>query len=38
MMRLPKFRYHAPSTVAEAAAILHGEGPQAMVVAGGTDL
>jgi len=37
-MRLPKFRYHAPRTVAEAAAILHGDGPQAMVVAGGTDL
>ncbi len=38
MMRLPKFRYYAPATVKEAAAILHGEGPQAMVVAGGTDL
>jgi 4-hydroxybenzoyl-CoA reductase subunit beta len=38
MMRLPKFRYYAPKTVAEAAAILHGEGPLAMVVAGGTDL
>ena len=38
MMRLPKFRYYAPSTVAEGAAILHGEGPRAMVVAGGTDL
>jgi 4-hydroxybenzoyl-CoA reductase subunit beta len=38
MMRLPKFRYYAPKTAAEAAAILHGEGPQAMVVAGGTDL
>jgi len=37
-MRLPKFRYRAPSTLAEAAAILHGEGPRAMVVAGGTDL
>ncbi|MEK7799019.1 MAG: xanthine dehydrogenase family protein subunit M [Acidobacteriota bacterium] len=38
MMRLPQFRYFSPATVAEAAAILHGEGPQAMVVAGGTDL
>ena len=38
MMRLPKFRYYAPGTVAEAAAILEGEGPRAMVVAGGTDL
>ncbi len=38
MMRLPKFRYYAPQTVTEAAAILHAEGPQAMVVAGGTDL
>ena len=38
MMRLPKFRYYAPGTVAEAASILSGEGPRAMVVAGGTDL
>src|SRR5206468_8584788 len=38
MMRLLKFRYYAPTTVAEAAAILEGEGPRAMVVAGGTDL
>jgi len=38
MMRLPKFRYLAPGDVPEAAAILSGEGPQAMVVAGGTDL
>ncbi|HEU4403513.1 MAG TPA: FAD binding domain-containing protein [Candidatus Polarisedimenticolia bacterium] len=38
MMRLPRFRYLAPRTVREAAAILAGEGPQAMVVAGGTDL
>ena len=38
MMRLPKFRYCAPATVAEAAAILHGEGSRGMVVAGGTDL
>ena len=38
MMRLPRFRYHAPATLGEAAAILQGEGSQAMVVAGGTDL
>ncbi len=38
MMRLPKFRYVAPRTVKEASAILATEGPEAMVVAGGTDL
>ncbi len=38
MMRLPKFRYLAPRTLPEAASILAGEGPEAMVVAGGTDL
>ena len=38
MMRLPKFSYHAPATVAEAVRILAGEGPTASVVAGGTDL
>ena len=38
MMRLPKFRYMAPRTTREAAGILAAEGPQAMVVAGGTDL
>ena len=38
MMRLPRFRYRAPRTVEEAAAILAGEGPDAMLVAGGTDL
>ncbi len=38
MMRLPRFRYHAPRTVEEAAKILAGEGPSAMLVAGGTDL
>ena len=30
MMRLPWFSYHAPRTVAEAARILAGEGPNAM--------
>ncbi len=38
MMRLPKFRYYAPATVPEAAAILHDAGPEGMIVAGGTDL
>ncbi len=38
MMRLPWFEYRAPRSVAEAAKILAGEGPQAMLVAGGTDL
>ena len=33
MMRLPQFRYHAPRTLREAAAILRKEGPQAMIVA-----
>jgi 4-hydroxybenzoyl-CoA reductase subunit beta len=38
MMRLPWFEYRAPNTVAEAARILAGEGPNAMLIAGGTDL
>jgi 4-hydroxybenzoyl-CoA reductase subunit beta len=38
MMRLPWFEHHAPGTVAEAARILAGEGPNAMLIAGGTDL
>jgi len=38
MMRLPEFRYLAPKSLREAAAILTGEGPTAMIVAGGTDL
>ncbi len=38
MMRLPRFRYLAPRSLREAAAIRAGEGPEAMVVAGGTDL
>ena len=38
MMRLPRFAYHAPRSVAEAADLLaHGEG-RAMLVGGGTDL
>jgi 4-hydroxybenzoyl-CoA reductase subunit beta len=38
MMRLPRFRYRAPRTVDETARILAGEGPDAMLIAGGTDL
>ena len=38
MMRLPLFEFRAPQTVAEATRILDGEGPQAMPLAGGTDL
>jgi 4-hydroxybenzoyl-CoA reductase subunit beta len=38
MMRLPWFEFRAPRSVAEAANILAGEGPQAMLIAGGTDL
>jgi len=38
MMRLPPFTYRAPKTVDEAVGILAGEGPDAQVVAGGTDL
>ena len=38
MMRLPWFGFHSPKTIAEAAKILAAEGPQAMLIAGGTDL
>jgi 4-hydroxybenzoyl-CoA reductase subunit beta len=38
MMRLPWFDYRAPKTIDEAARILTGEGPRAMLLAGGTDL
>lgn len=38
MMRLPPFRYHAPRDAAAVAHILREEGPDAMIVAGGTDL
>jgi 4-hydroxybenzoyl-CoA reductase subunit beta len=38
VLRLPWFDYRAPRAVAEAAKILAGEGPGAMLVAGGTDL
>jgi len=38
MMRLPKFRYFAPTTVREALRVKAGEGPESAFVAGGTDL
>jgi len=38
MMRLPRFRYLAPRTLAEAAAALADLGPEASLLAGGTDL
>jgi 4-hydroxybenzoyl-CoA reductase subunit beta len=38
MMRLPLFSFRSPGTLEEAARILHGEGPNAMPLAGGTDL
>jgi 4-hydroxybenzoyl-CoA reductase subunit beta len=38
MMRLPRFRYFAPTTVREALRIKAGEGPESAFVAGGTDL
>jgi 4-hydroxybenzoyl-CoA reductase subunit beta len=38
MMRLPWFALRSPKTLGEAAQILAGEGPRAMLLAGGTDL
>src|SRR5579859_7725182 len=38
MLRLPQFQYLAPRSLDEATAMLAEHGPQAMVVAGGTDL
>lgn len=38
MMRLPKFSYRTPSTIAEAVKIVADVGPEAQFVAGGTDL
>ena len=38
MMRLPRFRYHAPKSIADATAMLADHGADARVVAGGTDL
>ena len=37
-MRLPKFEYRVPHTVAEAVRIIADVGPEAQFVAGGTDL
>src|SRR4029079_7855998 len=38
MMRLPKFEYRVPRTIAEAVKIVGDVGPSAQFVAGGTDL
>ena len=38
MMRLPRFEYRTPRTVAEAVKIIGDTGPEAQFVAGGTDL
>jgi 4-hydroxybenzoyl-CoA reductase subunit beta len=38
MIRLPPFEYTAPATAKDAARILADHGPEAMAVAGGTDL
>ncbi|HYN89880.1 MAG TPA: FAD binding domain-containing protein, partial [Ardenticatenaceae bacterium] len=38
MLRLPPFTYHTPRSLEEAVAILNDYGPEAMIVAGGTDL
>src|SRR3954465_6744467 len=38
MMRLPWFEHRSPNSVHEAARILAGEGRDAMLIAGGTDL
>src|SRR4030081_3103958 len=38
MMRLPKFEYRTPQTIAEAVKIIGETGPEAQFVAGGTDL
>src|SRR5207248_8975070 len=38
MLRLPKFRYLQPRSVSEAISMMADSGPDAMFVAGGTDL
>src|SRR6516164_2036882 len=38
MLRLPRFRYLQPGSIAEAIKIMADSGPDAMFVAGGTDL
>ena len=38
MLRLPPFRFLLPKTAREASRMLRDHGPEAMAVAGGTDL
>lgn len=38
VLRLPPFRYHRPTTVSEAVALMGEHGGEAMYIAGGTDL
>ena len=38
MMRLPKFEYRVPRTIAEAVKLIADAGPEGQFVAGGTDL
>lgn len=38
MLRLPPFRYYAPRSLDDALRILSDHGPEAQIVAGGTDL
>jgi len=38
MMRLPKFKYHIPQTIADAVKMMGDAGPNGQFVAGGTDL
>lgn len=38
MLRLPPFRYYAPKTLSQAVKMLADHGPEAMLVAGGTDV
>ena len=38
MMRLPRFHYHAPKTIGDAAKMLSDFGPEGKLVSGGTDL
>lgn len=38
MIRLPRFRFIAPSSLSEASSILRAEGSNAMLLAGGTDV
>src|SRR5215471_352669 len=38
MLRLPKFRYLEPASLSEAVRMMSEAGPDAMYVAGGTDL